>query len=53
MLKLYFHLLSDFVYIYFRKNYVGIDVFSVNQLENNDTSGNKESVVYCLLTYNF
>ena len=25
--------------------------FSVNQLENNDTSGNKESAVYCLLTY--
>ena len=27
--------------------------FSVNQLDNNDIPGNKEIVVYCLLTYNF
>ena len=31
-----------------------IDVFSVSKSVNsdNDTSGNKESAVYCLLTYN-
>ena len=34
-----------------RKNSMGIDVFSVSQLDN-DTSWNKERVVYCLLTYN-
>ena len=33
-----------------RKNFGGIDVFPVNQLQNNDTSGNKTSAVYCLLT---
>ena len=31
----------------FRDNSGGIYVFSVNQLENDDTSGNKEKVVYC------
>ena len=40
---LYFHLLLNFVYVNSRKNYVGMDVFSVNQPENNDKSGNKES----------
>lgn len=34
------------------KKYRGINVFSVNRLEINDTLGNKESVVYCLLIYN-
>lgn len=40
---LYFHLPLNFVYVNSRKNYVGIDAFSVNQIENNDKSGNKES----------
>ena len=31
----------------FWKNLDGIDSFFVNQLENNDTLGNKGSVVYC------
>ena len=30
----------------------GIGVFSVFQLESNDTSGNKVSAVYYLLTFN-
>ena len=30
-----------------QKNSGGIDVFSVNQLEKNGTSGNKEGIVYC------
>ena len=29
------------------KNPGDIDVFSVNQLGNNDTPGDKESAVYC------
>lgn len=30
-----------------RKNFEGIDDFFVNQLDNNDNSGNKKSVAYC------
>lgn len=30
-----------------RKNFGGIDDFFVNQLDNNDNSGNKKSVAYC------
>lgn len=29
-----------------RKNFGGIDAFFVNQLDNNDNSGNKKSVAY-------
>ena len=50
--KLYFHFPSNLVYVNFRKNPRGVDLFSVDQLENNDRSGSKEGVVYCLLTYN-
>ena len=48
--------LSIYVSIYCinsRKKTGGTNVSSVNQLENNDRSGNKESVVYCLLTFDF
>ena len=34
----------------FLKKSRGIDIFSVNQMENNDTFGNKESAVYRMLT---
>ena len=48
IVKLYFHLPSDFVCISSRKKSRGIIFFSVNQSENNDdTSENKESAVYC------
>ena len=30
-----------------RKNFEGIDDFFVNQLDNNNNSGNKKSVAYC------
>ena len=30
-----------------RKNFGGIDDFFVNQLDNNNNSGNKKSVAYC------
>ena len=43
--NLFFHLPSNFVYTNFRKNRGYIDVFFVNQLENNDISGNKESAM--------
>ena len=43
--KLYFHLPSNFVYTNFRKNRGYIDVFFVNQQENNDSLGNKESAM--------
>ena len=36
-IKLYFYLPSNFGHIGSRKNSGDIDVFSVNQLENNDT----------------
>ena len=36
-----------FVYMNSRKNSGGIDVSFVSQLENNDTSENKETTVYC------
>ena len=32
---------------------MGIDVFSVNDLEYNETSGNKKSAAYCLLRWTF
>ena len=39
---------SSFIYMNSRKNSGVIEVtFSVNQLENNNTSGNKELAVYC------
>ena len=41
-----FHLLFYFLYLYSRRNSGGIAIFSVNQLDNNDISGNKEIVVY-------
>ena len=44
--KFYFHL-SYFVYINSRKNSGVIDIFSVNQLENNGPSGSEESAIYC------
>ena len=43
--KFHFHLPSNSVGIDSRKNSKDIDVFSVNQLDNNDKSGNKESAV--------
>ena len=33
-----------------KENSGGIDVFSVSQLENNDTSETMEIVVFCVLT---
>ena len=36
-----------------RKKSGSIDVFSVNKLENNDMSGNKERNCRVLLLYNF
>ena len=48
--KLYFSLPSNFYGMNSRENSGGIDVFSVSQLENNDTSETMESVVFCLLT---
>ena len=53
MLKLYLYLPSDFRHIRSRKNSGASDGFSLNKLANNDTSGNRGSVVYCLLPYNF
>ena len=50
--KLHFHLPSKFVNINSGKNF-GLLIFSVTKLENNDTSGNKDSAVCFLLTYNF
>ena len=47
MIKLYFYLQSNFIYLSSQKNSGGIDVFSVNQLENDKTSGNMESSAYC------
>ena len=47
MIKLYFYLPSNFIYLSSEKNSGGIDVFSVNQLENDKTSGNTESSAYC------
>ena len=47
MTKLYFYLPSNFIYLSSEKNSGGIDVFSVNQLENDKTSGNMESSAYC------
>ena len=39
---------SSFIYMNSRKNSGVIEVtFSVNQLENNNTSGNEELAVYC------
>ena len=53
ILKIYINFPSYFVYMNFRKNFGDINVFFVNKLNNNDTSGNKGIVVYFLLTYNF
>ena len=51
ILKLYFHLPSNIVYMNSRKKSGCIyRFFSVNQFENNDSSQNEESTTYCLLT---
>ena len=46
IIKLYFYLPSNFVYMFPNSISGGIDNFSVNQLEN-DTSGNKKIGGYC------
>ena len=43
IIKLYFHLPPNFVYLSTRANSAGIDTFFLTQLENNDTSGNTHS----------
>ena len=47
IIKLCYYLHSNFVYMSSRKNSRGFDGFSVNELENNDTSGNTETALYC------
>ena len=49
-LKLYLHLPSNFVYMNSRKKSRNIDGFFYKSIGEDDTSRNKESVVYCLLT---
>ena len=48
--KLYFSSPSNFYGMNSKENSGGIDVFSVSQLENNDTSETMEIVVFCVLT---
>ena len=43
IIKLYFHLPTNFVYLSTRANSGGIDTFFLTQLEKNDTSGNTHS----------
>ena len=51
MLKLYFYLPSNFIDMNSIKKITGLLMFSiVNEMKNDDTSGNQEKTVYCLLT---
>ena len=45
-IKLYFQLPSNVLYANSRRNTGSIDFFSVNHMENNDASRNKEGTVY-------
>ena len=47
----YFYLPSNLVHMYSDNISGKLRFFSVNQLQNNDISGKKEKVAYCLLTY--
>ena len=46
----FFFFFKKLIKFYFQKFYEkfwGFDIFSLNQLENNDTSGNKQNAMYC------